>query len=36
MGIVIRDMTDDDEYYVGTCTHVNVGGIWIKCLLKMS
>jgi thiol-disulfide isomerase/thioredoxin len=22
-GIVIRDMTEDDEYYVGTCTHVN-------------
>ncbi|MFX0023973.1 MAG: hypothetical protein ACFE9S_16725 [Candidatus Hermodarchaeota archaeon] len=23
MTIVIRDMTKDDEYYVGTCTHVN-------------
>ncbi|MFX0081028.1 MAG: hypothetical protein ACFE94_04670 [Candidatus Hodarchaeota archaeon] len=23
MGIIIRDMTKDDEYYVGTCTHVN-------------
>jgi len=23
LGIVIRDMTKDDEYYVGTCTHVN-------------
>ncbi|MFX1314340.1 MAG: GNAT family N-acetyltransferase [Promethearchaeota archaeon] len=23
MGIVIRDMTKEDEYYVGTCTHVN-------------
>ena len=23
MSIIIRDMTKDDEYYVGTCTHVN-------------
>ncbi|MFW9879960.1 MAG: hypothetical protein ACFFG0_43355 [Candidatus Thorarchaeota archaeon] len=23
MGIIIRDMTKNDEYYVGTCTHVN-------------
>lgn len=23
MGIIIRDMTKEDEYYVGTCTHVN-------------
>ena len=22
MSIIIRDMTKDDEYYVGTCTHV--------------
>jgi len=25
--IVIRDMTEDDEYYVGTCTHVNENNI---------
>ncbi|MFW9828544.1 MAG: hypothetical protein ACFFEY_13215 [Candidatus Thorarchaeota archaeon] len=23
MSIIIRDMTKEDEYYVGTCTHVN-------------
>ncbi|MFW9878331.1 MAG: hypothetical protein ACFFG0_35055 [Candidatus Thorarchaeota archaeon] len=23
MNLLIRDMTKDDEYYVGTCTHVN-------------
>ena len=23
MNVIIRDMTDEDEYYVGTCTHVN-------------
>ena len=23
MTLIIRDMTEDDEYYVGTCTHVN-------------
>ena len=23
MGVIIRDMTKNDEYYVGTCTHVN-------------
>ncbi|MHA2124357.1 MAG: hypothetical protein ACXABO_09060 [Promethearchaeota archaeon] len=23
MGIIIRDMIEDDEYYVGTCGHVN-------------
>ena len=27
MGIIIRDMTKDDEYYVGTCTHVNENNI---------
>ena len=27
MGIIIRDMTEDDEYYVGTCTHVNENNI---------
>jgi len=25
--IVIRDMTEEDEYYVGTCTHVNENNI---------
>jgi hypothetical protein len=23
MRITLRDMTKNDEYYVGTCTHVN-------------
>jgi len=23
VGVIIRDMTKNDEYYVGTCTHVN-------------
>lgn len=27
MRIIIRDMTKDDEYYVGTCTHVNENNI---------
>ncbi|MFX0041605.1 MAG: hypothetical protein ACFE8L_01720 [Candidatus Hodarchaeota archaeon] len=27
MGIEIRNMTKDDEYYVGTCTHVNENNI---------
>ncbi|MFX1417494.1 MAG: hypothetical protein ACFE9N_01095 [Promethearchaeota archaeon] len=27
MSIIIRDMTKDDEYYVGTCTHVNENNI---------
>jgi len=27
MLIVIRDMIEDDEYYVGTCTHVNENNI---------
>jgi predicted N-acetyltransferase YhbS len=27
MAIIIRDMTKDDEYYVGTCTHVNENNI---------
>ena len=27
MSIVIQDMTKDDEYYVGTCTHVNENNI---------
>ena len=27
MQITIRDMTKDDEYYVGTCTHVNENNI---------
>lgn len=27
MGTIIRDMTKDDEYYVGTCTHVNENNI---------
>lgn len=27
MQIIIRDMTKEDEYYVGTCTHVNENNI---------
>jgi hypothetical protein len=27
MSIIIRDMTKEDEYYVGTCTHVNENNI---------
>jgi GNAT superfamily N-acetyltransferase len=27
MPIIIRDMIEDDEYYVGTCTHVNENNI---------
>ncbi|MFX1574523.1 MAG: hypothetical protein ACFFB0_17415 [Promethearchaeota archaeon] len=27
MSIIIRDMAKDDEYYVGTCTHVNENNI---------
>ncbi len=27
MGIIIREMTKDDEYYVSTCTHVNENNI---------
>lgn len=43
MGVIIRDMTKDDEYYVGTCTHVNENNeeiemsaprriAWLKCM----
>ncbi len=45
MGILIRDMTKDDEYYVGTCTHVNENNVeyeesslrrisWLKSMEK--
>ena len=45
MSINIRDMTKDDEYYVGTCTHVNENNIeresscprrisWLKSMEK--
>ncbi len=45
MTIIIRDMTKDDEYYVGTCTHVNEDNIeyelsyprrisWLKSMKK--
>ncbi|MFX0005382.1 MAG: hypothetical protein ACFFA7_01515 [Promethearchaeota archaeon] len=45
MTIKIRDMTKDDEYYVGTCTHVNENNIeresscprrisWLKSMEK--
>ena len=27
MSVIIRDMTEKDEYYVGTCTHVNENNI---------
>ena len=27
MPIIIRDMTKEDEYYVGTCTHTNENNI---------
>ena len=27
MSLVIRDMKEEDEYYVGTCTHVNENNI---------
>ena len=30
LGIIIRDMTEDDEHYVGTCTHVNENNIEIE------
>ncbi|MFW9941435.1 MAG: hypothetical protein ACFFFT_10380 [Candidatus Thorarchaeota archaeon] len=30
MDILIRDMTKDDEYYVGTCTHVDENNIEYK------
>ncbi|MFX1388622.1 MAG: hypothetical protein ACFE9Z_00995 [Promethearchaeota archaeon] len=43
--ITIRDMIEDDEYYVGTCTHVNENNIeyeqsyprrisWLKSMEK--
>ena len=45
MTIIIRDMTKDDEFYVGTCTHVNENNIereksckrrivWLKSMEK--
>jgi thiol-disulfide isomerase/thioredoxin len=46
MGIFIRDMTEDDEYYVSTCTHVNENNeeremsalrriLWLKSMEKL-
>ena len=38
MAIKIRDMTKDDEYYVGTCTHVNENNTEreFSCLRRIS
>jgi len=30
LGVSIRDMTEEDEYYVGTCTHINENNIEIE------